>query len=142
MEKKALFICVHNSARSQMAEGLLRHLYGDRYEVYSAGTHPTAVHPFAREALEEIGIDISGHSSKGLDELNNVEFDLAVTVCDQANAACPFVQGAKKLMHKGFDDPAARNDLNTFRKSRDEIRNWILETFKGHETLINAPLKI
>lgn len=125
-----LFVCTHNSARSQMAEGLLRVLYGDRFEVFSAGTHPTRVHPFAIEAMEEIGIDISGHSSKGLEELKDIEFDLAVTVCDQAKAACPVVPGAKKILHKGFEDPADKNDPGAFRKTRDDIKDWIQKNFE------------
>ena len=139
MKKPAiLFVCTHNSARSQMAEGILRNLHGDRYEVFSAGTHPSRVHPLAIKALEEIGVDISGHSSKGLEELAGVKFDLAVTVCDQAKDACPIVPGAQRVIHKGFEDPAAINDLEMFRKARDEIRNWIEKNFQKPDIMIQS----
>lgn len=131
-----IFVCTNNSARSQMAEGLLRYLYGNRFLIYSAGTHPTEVHHMAIEALGEIGIDISGHRSKGLDELKGTSFDLAVTVCDQAKDSCPVVPGAKKVIHKGFEDPAPKNDLKAFRKVRDEIRKWIEKNFETSDILM------
>ncbi len=131
---KVLFLCTHNSARSQMAEGLLRALYGDRYEVYSAGTHPTEVHPYAVRVMAEIGVDISPHRSKSVEELRGMEFDCIVTVCDRARESCPFFPGARRYIHRSFDDPASfrgteEEILREFRRVRDEIREWIVETF-------------
>ena len=141
---KILFICYHNSARSQMAEGLLRALYGDRYEAYSAGIEATKVDPRAVNVMNEIGIDISGQHSKRMDEYRGVLFDLAVTVCDKAKEACPIcgislkapetAPAAKKAIHKTFKDPAIaegseEEQLNVFRQVRDEIKSWITETF-------------
>jgi arsenate reductase (thioredoxin) len=134
MEKKRiLFLCTHNSARSQMAEGLLRALKGDLYEVCSAGISPKAVDPDAIAAMAESGIDISRRRSKSLDEIAAIKFDLAVTVCDSAKEACPFFPGAKEQIHKSFDDPAAyegEERLQAFRRVRDEIGEWIKETFQ------------
>lgn len=132
MRKKTtvLFVCTNNSARSQMAEGILRHLYGERYEVYSAGTEPTVVNPLAVEALHEIGIDISHHTSKGLDAVKGLHIDLVITVCGRAKEACPYVPGAGRTIHKPFEDPAGNTGLEPFRKTRDEIRDWIVQTFQ------------
>jgi arsenate reductase len=142
--KKILFICFHNSARSQMAEGLLRDMYGDRYEVYSAGIKATEVDPRAVKAMSEIGIDISGQRSKSMDEFKGMLFDLAITVCDKAKEACPLcgvglkastiVPTAKKTFHKTFKDPATaegsvEEQLAAFRQARDEIKDWIKQTF-------------
>jgi len=133
MEKRrVLFLCTHNSARSQMAEGLLRALKGGLYEVYSAGISPTAVDPDAIGAMAEIGIDISRQRSKDLNEVRGIRFDLAVTVCDSAKEACPFFPGAKERIHKSFDDPAAYEGearFPAFRRVRDEVREWIKQTF-------------
>jgi len=143
-KKKVLFLCTHNSARSQMAEGLLRSMYGDRYEAYSAGVVATSVDPRAVQAMREIGIDISGQRSKTYHELEDIIFDLAVTVCDRARQACPICSTsleiassspkARKVMHRGFDDPAAavgseEEQLFAFRRARDEIKEWISQTF-------------
>ena len=95
MKKKVLFICTHNSARSQMAEGLMRTLYPDRYVVFSAGTEPRGVNPYAVKGMAEIGIDISLHRSKSLDEFLDMKFDYVVTVCDHAKQICPFFPGGK-----------------------------------------------
>jgi len=132
MKASILFICVHNSARSQMAEGLVNALYGDRFEAVSAGVSPTRVHPAAIRAMAEIGIDISGHRSKSLDEFEGRRFDLVVMVCDDKTTDCPFFPGGKDYIHHAFDDPAActgtdEQVLACFRKSRDEIRAWIDE---------------
>ncbi|HUT66396.1 MAG TPA: arsenate reductase ArsC [Spirochaetota bacterium] len=132
MKKKVLFICIHNSARSQMAEGLLRTLYGDRYEAYSAGTEETAVNPYAIEAMRVAGIDISGHRSKTVQEFRGEIFDLVVTVCDSASESCPFFPG-KKVIHKSFEDPSRAEGsdeqvLAVFERIRDEIRLWIEDT--------------
>ncbi len=139
MDKKSiLFICVHNSARSQMAEGLTNALYGDRFAASSGGTEATRVHPAAIAVMAEIGIDISGHSSKSIDAFEGRPFDYVVTVCDNAQTDCPFFPGGKEYIHEAFPDPAAcrgaeEEVLACFRKSRDEIRAWI-ET-----VLLNKP---
>ena len=130
MKKSLLFICTHNSARSQMAEGLLRHLAGDRFDVQSAGTEATHVRPLAIAAMEEIGIDISAHSSKTIEDLGERRFDYAITVCDDANEACPVFPGGTTRLHWSFDDPsrATGSDeerLAVFRHVRDQIRSRI-----------------
>lgn len=132
-KKKVLFLCTHNSARSQMAEGLLRAIKGDEYEAYSAGVSPTIVDPDAIKAMAEIGIDISGQRSKSMDEVKGIKFDLVITVCDSAKEACPFFPGAKEQIHRSFDDPASYEGkvrLPAFRRVRDEIGAWIKEAFK------------
>ena len=133
-KKKILFICTHNAARSQMAEGIVRTLYGDHYEVSSAGTTPTEVNSYAVRVMAEIGIDISTHVSKGVEKFRDTDFDYVVTVCDQAKETCPFFPGAKKYIHKGFDNPAdfigTENEiLISFRHLRDEIKDWIEKSF-------------
>ena len=125
-KKKVLFICTHNSARSQMAEGLLRHMYGDRYEAYSAGVAPTRLHPFAIRAMEGFGIDISGYKSKNLKDLLGDEFDYVITVCDNAKEACPIFTGAKEQIHKGFLNPG---DYMEFELVRDLIKAWVEKQF-------------
>jgi arsenate reductase (thioredoxin) len=104
-KSRVLFLCTHNSARSQMAEGLLRHLSGDCFEAFSAGTEATRVRPLAIMAMEEIGIDISGQESKTLDRYLNQPFDYVITVCDDANEACPFFPGAQSRLHWSLEDP-------------------------------------
>ena len=131
-KKKVLFICTQNSARSQMAEGLLRSMYGDRFEVFSAGTNPWRVNPFAIEAMKKAGVDISSHRSKSIDEFMEVEIDYAVTVCDNAKESCPYFPEAKVLINHSFSDPAALTGgdeviLAEFERVRDEIRVWIEE---------------
>src|SRR5438552_17688398 len=103
---RVLFICTHNSARSQMAEGWLRHLAGDRFEVHSAGTEATRVRPLAVQAMREAGIDISGQESKTLERYLNQPWDYVITVCDQANEVCPYFPGGKKRLHWSFPDPS------------------------------------
>lgn len=129
-----LFICTANAARSQMAEGLLRAKYGDRYEVFSAGTRQSKVSTRAIAVMQEIGIDISNHRSKTLAEYEGVPFDLAVTLCDNAHAVCPIIPGAKRTIHKGFPDPhltpgTEEQILDGYRKVRDKISAWIDTTF-------------
>ena len=137
-KKKILFICTHNSARSQMAEGYMRAKYGDRYEVFSGGTETGQVHPMATEVMKEIGIDISGHRSKLIDEFYRKGIETVVTVCDSAQKACPFFPGAREELHQGFPDPAAITGTDEevragFRNVRDEIIRWIDVTFgNGH----------
>src|SRR5215213_819888 len=131
-EKKPriLFLCTHNSARPQMAEGMLRALAGDRFEVMSAGTEATLVRPLAIRAMEEIGIDISGQESKTLEVYLDQPFDYVITVCDEANEACQFFPGAKNRLHWSFEDPSRADGseeerLAVFRRVRDEIRERI-----------------
>ncbi len=129
-----LFVCTHNSSRSQMAEGLLRDRYGDRYEVHSAGTNPGGVNPVAVDVMEEIGIDISGHRSAPVDAYEDTPLDIVVTVCDDAADNCPYIPARKKNLHQGFDDPSAvmgpdDEKRAAFRRVRDELAEWINETF-------------
>ena len=124
--QRVLILCTGNSARSQMAEGFLRHLAGDRFEVASAGVAPTQVRPEAIEAMHEIGIDISGHHSKSVDEFSGQQFDYVITVCDNANEQCPVFPGNTKRIHWSFEDPAAiegdkETRLAAFRQARDKI---------------------
>ena len=129
---RILILCTGNSARSQMAEGIVRHFLGDRVEVYSAGTQPAGyVHPLAIRVMEEIGIDISHQRSKSTDEFRNQEIDLVITVCDQAERNCPVWLGRGKKVHLGFPDPAAvgggeEERLATFRAVRDAIIERLL----------------
>ncbi|MBN2322816.1 MAG: arsenate reductase ArsC [Spirochaetes bacterium] len=137
--KKILFICTHNSARSQMAEGLVNSLFGDRYAAYSAGTEKTSVNPNAIEVMRWIGIDISGHRSKTVEEFEGMMFDYVVTVCDAARETCPFFPG-KKVIHTSFDDPSSAEGsreqvLSVFQRVRDEIKDWIEDTFGLHYSL-------
>jgi arsenate reductase (thioredoxin) len=131
MEKiKVLFLCTHNSARSQMAEGLLRYLAGDRFEVMSAGTEATHVRPLAIQAMDEFGIDISGQESKTLEGYLGKPFDYVITVCDSANEACPVFPGARRRLHWSFEDPAQATGteeerLRVFRSVRNRIRERI-----------------
>ena len=127
-QKRVLILCTGNSARSQMAEGLMRHDAGDRFEVASAGVEPSRVRPEAIEVMREIGIDISDHRSKSVDEFAGQDFDYVITVCDNANERCPIFPSATKRIHWSFDDPAAVEGdhptrLNRFRQIRDEIRH-------------------
>lgn len=127
VKQRALILCTHNSARSQMAEGLLRHLAGDRFEVESAGTEETRVNPLAISAMSEIGIDISSHTSKTLDRFLNQRWDYVITVCDNANESCPVFPGADTRLHWSFEDPSAAKGsdeerLEEFRRIRDQIR--------------------
>lgn len=133
-KKRVLFLCTHNSARSQMAEGLLNGLYGNKFDVYSAGTHPSRVNPFAIQAMEEIGIDISHNTSKSLDAFRDMNIDYVVTVCDNAKESCPTFPGAKHNIHKAFRDPSQFRGKDEeiivgFRQVRDEIHNWIKSEF-------------
>ena len=130
MKKRVLILCTGNSARSQVAEGLLRHDAGDRFEVTSAGTRPGTVRPEAIAAMKELGIDISGHRSKHVDEFAHHAFDYVLTVCDSANETCPIHPGHGRRMHRSFDDPAAvtgseEERLAVFRRVRDEIRTFL-----------------
>jgi arsenate reductase len=130
MAHRVLFICTHNSARSQMAEGLLRHLGGDRFEAFSAGTEATLVRPLAIKAMAELGIDISRQQSKTLDRYVNEPFDDIITVCDTAAEACPIFPGAVHRRHWSFEDPSKatgseEEQLEIYRRVRDQIRSHI-----------------
>jgi len=148
---KVLFLCTHNSARLQIAEGLLRHIYGDEYEVFSAGTNPTQVNPFAIKVMAEIGIDISGQYSKSLDVFKDVDIDLVVSVCRSGSkinceiCSSPIVMGRPELITSRlpktkdyldypFNDPSdvegtEGEKIEAFRHTRDEIKKWIIMRF-------------
>jgi arsenate reductase len=150
---KILFLCTHNSARSQLAEGLLRHIYGDRYEVFSAGATPTRVNPLAIKVMAEIGIDISKHRSKSIEEFRGKDIDLVVSVCKSSvKVICPFCSSpivgdrpeivgetlprAKRYLHRPFSDPSEvegseEEKVAAFRRARDDIKKWILDYFAG-----------
>jgi arsenate reductase (thioredoxin) len=129
-EKRVLVLCTGNSARSQMGEGLFRREGGERYEVFSAGTKPSHVRPEAIAAMREIGIDISGHRSKSVDEFAGQSFDYVVTVCDNARDNCPIFPGGAERIHWSFEDPAAVQGsegerLAAFRRIRDQIHERV-----------------
>jgi arsenate reductase len=129
--KKILVICTGNSARSQMAEGFLKH-YKKDWEIYSAGTKPTCLNPLAIEVMSEKGIDISVYKSKHINLFLNKKFDYVITVCDNAKESCPTFPGNAKYIHWSLKDPAAaegtkEEKLIAFRKTRDEINNKVLE---------------
>jgi arsenate reductase len=124
---RVLFLCTHNSARSQMAEGWLRHLAGDRFEAHSAGTAATRVRPLAVRAMAEVGVDISRHESKTLERYVPEPWDEVITVCDDANESCPFFPGGKRRRHWSFPDPSRatgteEEQLAAYRSARDAIR--------------------
>jgi len=133
LKTRVLFICTQNSCRSQMAEALLRLRFGDTCEAHSAGTDPSRVNPWAIRVMAELDVDISGQVSKHVERYVDQTFDLVVTTCDSAKETCPIFSGASRLIHHGFEDPAAAvgSDeviLATFRRVRDEIDQWIQET--------------
>jgi arsenate reductase (thioredoxin) len=156
-KQNILFICTHNSARSQMAEALLRHIYGNRYQTYSAGTNPTKINPYAIKALSELGIDASGQYSKSLDEFSETEIDVVVAVCkNSAKTVCtlcssplsmnrPLIVNAKlhktkKYMVHGFEDPSEvegseEEKIDAFRRVRDQIKVWITDNFANAKIL-------
>jgi arsenate reductase (thioredoxin) len=129
--QRVLILCTGNSARSQMAEGLLRTIGGERFEVFSAGVKPSAVRPEAIQAMKEIGIDISGHRSKSVDEFAGQQFDAVITVCDNAKETCPLFPGKTQRIHQSFQDPpapgesSAEETISIFRRVRDEIQEWM-----------------
>jgi arsenate reductase len=127
-KKRVLILCTGNSARSQMAEGLLRAMAGERLEVFSAGTRPAGLNPNAVAAMAELGIDISRQRSKSVDEFRGRSFDCILTVCDRAREACPVFPGRALGFHQDFKDPAAApsdGQLEIFRKVRDQLRDWL-----------------
>jgi arsenate reductase (thioredoxin) len=129
-KNRVLFVCTGNVARSQMAEGLLRHLGGDRFEVFSAGLLPSYVRPNAIAVMNELGIDISDHRSKSLNEFLDTPFDYVITVCDHAAERCPIFPGPAKRIHWSIDDPVAPGgeaaQLEAFRHARDDLRARLL----------------
>jgi arsenate reductase len=153
---KVLFLCTHNSARSQIAEGLLSHFYGGKYKVFSAGSSPTDVHPLTIEVMDEMGIDISRQTSKSIEEFRNKDIDVVASVCkSSAKVVCPFCSSplisgrpeiidatlprAKHYINHGFDDPSEMDGsdeekLVAFRRTRDAIKEWILDYFADLKT--------
>lgn len=147
-KQRVLILCTGNSARSQMGEGLLRDLAGEEFEVASAGVDPSRVRPEAIEAMREIGIDISDHRSKSVDEFNGQEFDYVITVCDNAREQCPVFPGRTKRLHWSFEDPAAMQGteaerMAVFRRVRDEIKSRLKEFLRSSHrfTQVNADQK-
>jgi arsenate reductase (thioredoxin) len=141
MKKRVLFLCTANSSRSQMAEGIVNHLFGNKIAAFSAGTEATSVNFNAIKVMQEIGIDISSHSSKNLSEFDGQTFDYVITLCGDANETCPLYIGGTKKMHIGFDDPAKANGtkeevLCEFRRVRDEIKEKLTAFFHA-EKIIN-----
>ena len=139
-KQKVLIVCTGNSARSQMAEGLLRHEGGERFDVFSAGTKPTIVRREAIAVMDEIGIDISSHRSKSLDEFAGDTVDFVITVCNNAKETCPVFPGEAKRLHWPFDDPAAVEGSEdarraAFRKIRDQIQGRIMVFLDGNESV-------
>lgn len=136
MKQRVLFLCTGNSARSQMAEGLLRHFAGDRFEVFSAGTRPVGLNPNAVTAMAELGISIAGSRSKSVDEFAGQRFDHVFTVCDNAKESCPVFPGGGTRLHESFEDPAAApadQQLAVFRKVRDQIADRVRAFVRSNE---------
>jgi arsenate reductase len=136
VKKRVLILCTGNSARSQMAEGLLRHDAGDRFDVESAGTLPGQVRPEAIVVMRELGIDITGQRSKNVSEFDGQQFDLVITVCDHARETCPVFFGSTRRLHHDFEDPAAVQDdaanrLAAFRRVRDQLRRYLRQVVAG-----------
>ena len=136
MKQQILFLCTHNSCRSQMAEALLNHYLGDHCQAFSAGTEATQVNPLAAKVLAEVGVDTTSLHSKTMDEFAGQTFDHVVTLCGDANEKCPLFFGGVQRVHKGFEDPSRLTGseeevLPEFRRVRDEIKNWIIDYFGG-----------
>jgi arsenate reductase len=136
MKKQILFLCTHNSCRSQMAEAIANHYLGNQCQAFSAGTEATRVNPLAALVLSELGIDTSLLRSKTIDEFDGQTFDHVVTLCGDANEKCPLFFGGVERIHRGFDDPSRLSGseeliLPEFRRVRDEIKNWIIDYFGG-----------
>jgi arsenate reductase (thioredoxin) len=149
MRARVLFLCTHNSARSQMAEGFLHQLGGDRFEVASAGTEATRVHPLAIRAMREVGIDLGRHTSKTLDTLLDRPWDYVITVCDRASERCPLFPGQTVRLHWSFEDPSQATGtedqrLETFRRIRDQIqaqlKAWLAARAAPPGTGARAPM--
>ncbi len=145
MKKRVLFLCTGNSARSQMAEALVNHELGERWQALSAGVAPAGyVHPLAVRVMDEIGVSLSSHRSKSVDEFRDTTFDLVVTVCDHAAETCPLWLGRGRVVHLGFPDPAAATGsdderLAVFRRIRDEMRRTVCGYLRQMEEGNHAP---
>ena len=136
MKTHILFLCTHNSCRSQMAEALANHFLGDHCQAFSAGTESTRVNPLAAQVLTELGVDTSHLRSKTMDEFSGQSFDHVVTLCGDANEKCPLFFGGVERLHRGFEDPSRlkgceEDVLPEFRRVRDEIKNWLIDYFGG-----------
>ena len=134
MKQKVLFICTHNSARSQMAEAFLNALYPNKYQAFSAGTEPGTINPYVVKVMAELGFDLANNKTKGVSEFQNQKIDYVVTVCNSAKEHCPFFPGAKNYLHHGFTDPSSftgteADILAQVRTVRDGIKSWLEETF-------------
>jgi len=134
-KKNIIFICTGNACRSQIAHGLLQNLADDRFNVFSAGSHPSRVHPMSIKVMEEIGIDISHHSSNHIDDYLDKGIDIVITVCDNANKLCPIFSGNVERLHWSIDDPFRgwdynKNQMDLFRRTRKEIKDRILNYIK------------
>jgi arsenate reductase len=146
-KKRVLFLCTGNSARSQMAEGLVNRFLAEEWEAYSAGTQPAGyVHPLAMQTMGELGINIAGQRSKAADEFRTMDLDLVVTVCDAAAENCPLWLGRGQVVHLGFPDPARAKgsyaeQLEIFRQVRDAIRQRVFEILKGESGHVNADIR-
>ncbi|HIJ87447.1 MAG TPA: arsenate reductase ArsC [Desulfuromonadales bacterium] len=136
MKKQILFLCTHNSCRSQMAEALANHFLDDTCQAFSAGTESTRVNPLAAQVLAELGVDTSLLRSKTMDEFSGQRFDHVVTLCGDANEKCPLFFGGVERLHHGFEDPSrlrgSEEDLlPEFRRVRDQIKRWLIDYFGG-----------
>ncbi len=140
MKKRVLFLCTANSSRSQMAEGIINHFFGDNLAAFSAGTQESFVNPKAIEVMKEIGIDISKHQSKNLTAFDGQNFDYVITLCSSANETCPLYIGGTKKMHIGFDDPTKAHGspeaiLTKFRRVRDEMKEKLTSFFQAEKIM-------
>jgi arsenate reductase (thioredoxin) len=140
MKKRVLFLCTANSSRSQMAEGIVNNLFGDKIAAFSAGTQASFVNPMAIVVMKEIGFDISKHRSKNLLEFDGQSFDYVITLCGSANETCPLYIGGTKKTHIGFDDPAAKQGtkeavLHEFRRVREEIKEKLTAFFQTEKII-------
>ncbi len=136
-KKKVLFICTGNACRSQIAHGLLRDMAGDRFEVFSAGSHPSRVHPMSVAVMEEVGVDISHHTSDFVDDYLDKGIDIAITVCDNANQSCPTFPGNAERIHWSIDDPFKgwnfdTSQMDSFRETRREIKKKLEMFLESH----------
>ena len=136
-KKKVLFICTGNACRSQIAHGLLRDMAGDRFEVFSAGSHPSRVHPMSVAVMEEVGVDISHHTSDFVDDYLDKGIDIAITVCDNANQSCPTFSGNAERIHWSIDDPFKgwnfdTSQMDSFRETRREIKEKLESFLESH----------
>ena len=146
-KKKVIFICTGNACRSQMAEGLLRHMAGDNFEIYSAGSHPSHLHPASVAVMAEWGIDIAHQTSEPIDDYLNAGIDIAITVCDNAQKSCPTFPENVKLIHWGLNDPyhgwgLEPQDLPPYRKTRNELKKKIEGFLLGKEIIRKKVSKI